>query len=40
MPGLDRFTPATRSWFEASFPAPTPAQELGWDAIASRSPPA
>ena len=34
MSALDRFTPATRSWFEASFAAPTPAQELGWDAIA------
>ena len=23
---LDRFSPATRAWFDASFPAPTPAQ--------------
>ncbi|HEX2155341.1 MAG TPA: DEAD/DEAH box helicase [Acidimicrobiia bacterium] len=30
---LDRFTPATRAWFEASFPHPTPAQERGWEAI-------
>ncbi len=37
MPALDLFTPATRSWFEASFPAPTPAQELGWDVIAAGS---
>src|SRR5690606_36386127 len=32
---LDRLTPATRAWFEASFPAPTPAQSRGWEAIAS-----
>lgn len=32
---LEDFTPATRAWFEASFHAPTPAQELGWPAIAS-----
>lgn len=37
MPALDHFTPATRAWFAASFPAPTPAQELGWEAIASGS---
>jgi ATP-dependent Lhr-like helicase len=35
MPALDRFTPATREWFEAAFGSPTPAQELGWEAIAS-----
>ncbi len=29
------FTQATRTWFEASFTAPTRAQELGWPAIAS-----
>ena len=32
---LDRLTPATRAWFEASFPSPTPAQARGWEAIAS-----
>lgn len=32
---LDQFTPATRTWFEASFDAPTPAQERGWPAIAN-----
>jgi ATP-dependent Lhr-like helicase len=31
---LDGFSPATRTWFEASFPAPTEAQEQGWPAIA------
>ena len=31
---LDQFSPATRSWFEASFPAPTRAQTEGWAAIA------
>ncbi len=31
---LDRFSPPTRAWFEASFAAPTRAQEDGWDAIA------
>ncbi len=30
---LDRFSPATRAWFDASFPAPTPAQVGAWDAI-------
>ena len=34
MGALDLFSPATRAWFEASFPAPTPAQEQGWAAIA------
>src|SRR5437879_8974103 len=29
------FSPATRAWFEAAFEAPTPAQTLGWPAIAS-----
>jgi ATP-dependent Lhr-like helicase len=28
------FTPATNAWFEAVFPEPTPAQVLGWEAIA------
>ncbi len=32
---LERFTGATRAWFESSFAAPTPAQEGGWKAIAS-----
>src|SRR5437762_12947549 len=31
---LERFSPAARSWFHDSFAAPTPAQELGWDAVA------
>ena len=35
MSALDRMTPATRAWFEASFPRPTPAQVEGWEAIAS-----
>jgi ATP-dependent Lhr-like helicase len=29
------FSPQTRAWFEQAFRAPTPAQELGWPAIAS-----
>ncbi len=32
---LDAFSPATRAWFEASFAAPTAAQEQGWPAIAA-----
>jgi ATP-dependent Lhr-like helicase len=36
-PALDNFAPATRAWFERTFGAPTPAQSLGWEAIASRS---
>jgi ATP-dependent Lhr-like helicase len=32
---LAAFTPATRTWFEASFAEPTQAQALGWPAIAS-----
>ncbi|HEX6299913.1 MAG TPA: DEAD/DEAH box helicase [Acidimicrobiia bacterium] len=31
---LDSFSPATRTWFEASFAAPTRAQSEGWPAIA------
>jgi ATP-dependent Lhr-like helicase len=31
---LDVFSPGTRAWFEAAFDGPTPAQELGWPAIA------
>ncbi len=34
MDPLDVFSPRTREWFERAFPAPTPAQELGWPAIA------
>src|SRR5438093_12912294 len=32
---LAAFSPATRTWFERAFAAPTPAQVLGWPAIAS-----
>src|SRR5918997_5488729 len=32
---LDVFSPETRAWFEGTFAGPTPAQELGWPAIAS-----
>jgi ATP-dependent helicase Lhr and Lhr-like helicase len=35
MNALDVFSPATRAWFEDAFAGPTPAQELGWPAIAS-----
>src|SRR5262245_17419 len=35
MDGLSVFSEPTRAWFESSFAAPTPAQELGWPAIAS-----
>jgi ATP-dependent Lhr-like helicase len=31
---LADFSPATRRWFEGAFAGPTPAQELGWPAIA------
>ena len=31
---LDRFSPATRAWFQGTFTAPTAAQEQGWAAIA------
>jgi ATP-dependent Lhr-like helicase len=34
MAALDVFSPATRTWFERAFAAPTPAQTLGWPAIA------
>ena len=34
MSALEGFTPATRTWFQASFAAPTVAQEEGWPAIA------
>ncbi len=32
---LGRFSPATRAWFAASFPGPTPAQAGAWAAISS-----
>ncbi len=35
MDPLASFSPATRGWFERTFAAPTPAQELGWPAIAT-----
>src|SRR5437868_14960096 len=35
MSALDVFSPETRAWFEEAFGSPTPAQELGWPAIAS-----
>src|ERR671911_258403 len=35
MDPLDLFSPETRAWFERNFDAPTPAQALGWPAIAS-----
>ncbi len=35
MDPLAVFSPRTRAWFEEAFSAPTPAQELGWPAIAS-----
>ena len=34
MAALDVLSPATRTWFARAFEAPTPAQELGWPAIA------
>ena len=34
MGALDIFSPTTKEWFERAFAAPTPAQELGWPAIA------
>jgi ATP-dependent Lhr-like helicase len=34
MGALDAFSPPTRTWFEGTFAAPTPAQERGWTAIA------
>jgi len=35
MDALASFSPKTRAWFEGNFAAPTPAQALGWPAIAS-----
>jgi len=32
---LDQFSPPVREWFSASFPEPTPPQEMGWPAIAN-----
>ena len=32
---LERFTPATRAWFQGAFAAPTPAQIGAWDAIST-----
>ncbi|MDH6180947.1 ATP-dependent Lhr-like helicase [Microbacteriaceae bacterium SG_E_30_P1] len=32
---LERFSPATRDWFEGAFAEPTPAQLGAWDAVAS-----
>jgi ATP-dependent helicase Lhr and Lhr-like helicase len=32
---LDRFSPATASWFRGSFHTPTPAQEGAWESISS-----
>ncbi|MGD0166126.1 MAG: hypothetical protein ABSC51_02395 [Gaiellaceae bacterium] len=34
MNAIASFSTLTRAWFERSFAAPTPAQELGW-AVAS-----
>src|ERR687886_2345388 len=35
MDALEVFSPRTRAWFEGAFREPTPAQALGWPAIAS-----
>ncbi|WP_067562121.1 ATP-dependent helicase [Nocardia acidivorans] len=32
---MDRFSPATREWFDGAFPAPTAAQLGAWEAIAA-----
>lgn len=42
MPGctlgsMDRFSPATRQWFDGAFPAPTAAQLGAWESIAAGS---
>ncbi|MBP3044752.1 ATP-dependent helicase [Arthrobacter jiangjiafuii] len=34
---LQKFTPATREWFEGAFAAPTPAQAGAWEAISEGS---
>jgi ATP-dependent Lhr-like helicase len=36
MSALDRFSPATRAWFTASFAGPTAAQRGAWEAITDR----
>ncbi len=36
MSALERFSPATREWFEGAFDAPTAAQDGAWAAIAER----
>src|SRR5213593_4497660 len=35
MAALDVFSASTRAWFEGAFDGATPAQELGWPAIAT-----
>src|SRR5438552_4564202 len=35
MDPLSVFSPETRAWFERTFAEPTPAQALGWPAIAT-----
>src|SRR5436190_10247500 len=35
MEPMEAFRPETRAWFERNFAAPTPAQAMGWPAIAS-----
>ncbi|HXF57916.1 MAG TPA: DEAD/DEAH box helicase [Actinomycetota bacterium] len=35
MSALERFSLISRSWFEAAFPGPTPAQEGAWEAIST-----
>src|SRR6202162_3242806 len=35
MDALAQFSPKTRAWFEGTFTEPTPAQVLGWPAIAT-----
>jgi ATP-dependent Lhr-like helicase len=37
MSALEVFSRETRDWFEKTFDGPTPAQELGWPKIASRT---
>ena len=37
MDPIERFSPATRAWFDATFEAPTPAQSAAWDAVSSGS---
>ncbi len=34
-PAVERFSDATRAWFEGAFAAPTPAQTGAWDAISA-----